>query len=136
MHKKVQPWRVLPACVFFFLLTFLVPSIDASAHTISGVAIENGGTLKLDFEDSEEVSNACDLSIERFEYLSTLDLLIFRVHEATCPLDRVGKGKTSFRWTLPMSLRAGGTLHILLNGSDLFELKLKDAKANVQHIKQ
>lgn len=100
-------------------------------QTISAITMTPDHALALTIEDTAAVANACDLSVDRFEYLPAIGLLTLHTLNAPCPLDMSGKRKTDFIWTLPMSLRAGGDLHILLNDDSIFDLKLTGKKASI-----
>lgn len=104
--------------------------------TIHASLDSDATTLVLEIEDRNDVLNACDYYIQRFEYLDVLDSLVVQTARPECRVDRYGKGKTVLRWTVPQFLRADAQLTLVVDRRVFGTLRFSHGRVEFQEPKK
>jgi hypothetical protein len=113
-------------------LTSIANADSSCDKTITAALKGSKADLTLVIQDKEDVHNACDYVVRRVEYVDALKTLMVELQTQPCFIDRFGKQSAKIQWTLPMALRAGSKIQLLLNHEKAGSITLKAGEASFE----
>lgn len=93
----------------------LASSAEACPFQTKIVAQESSSDFKIEFEDKEITSNACEYQVRRFEYFPAINTVVIDFMNEPCLVDRIGKRKGTFKWTQPLIVRDAAKLCLIID---------------------
>lgn len=113
--------------IIFLGLAVSVFSHASFAADYEVVGTLNSKTLSLDLKEKVATAAACDLTIEKFEFMGDMKVLNLSLVEASqCPIDSIGARKAHLDWNVPFNFAALKAVHLRVNGKIIGVLNIKD----------
>lgn len=119
-----------------FLLGGIAASVPSMARadtpcdkSISAALNESKTDLTLNIQDKKDVRNACDYLVRRIEYVAPANALLVELQKQPCFVDRYGKQKAAIQWPVPMTLKSGGKIQLILNHKKAGNITFKAGEA-------
>ncbi len=113
--------------IIFACLAVSVFSHSGFAANYEVVGALNSKTLSLDLKEKDATAAACDLIVEKFEFMGDMKVLNLTLAEAVqCPIDSIGPRRAHLDWNVPFNFSALKTVHLRVDGKIIGILSIKD----------
>ncbi|MEK6773003.1 MAG: hypothetical protein AABY64_03605 [Bdellovibrionota bacterium] len=108
-----------------FTLSFFTSAANASEYEVVGHISTK--ILTLDLKEKVATKAACDLYVQRFEYLADLKIINIDLSEVvSCPLDNIAARKARLDWSMPFNFSAQKNVYLRVNGLVLGTITIND----------
>ncbi len=108
-----------------FTLAFFSTPANAAEYEVAGHISTK--MLTLDLKEKVATKAACDLYVQRFEYLADLKIINVDLAEVVnCPLDNIAARKARLDWNMPFNFSAQKNIYLRVNGLVLGTITIND----------